>query len=49
MIRFALHGKFDLFSTAITIACAALFLAIAIYGYDPGRGFMQAKRGGGPA
>ncbi|MGH1477287.1 MAG: ABC transporter permease [Geminicoccales bacterium] len=49
MIRFALHGKFDLFSTAITIACAVLFLAIAIYGYDPGRGFMQAKRGGGPA
>ena len=48
MIRFALHGQFDLVSTAVTLGCALLFLAIAIYGYDPGRGFMQAKRGGGP-
>ncbi|MGI9508654.1 MAG: ABC transporter permease [Geminicoccaceae bacterium] len=44
MIRFALHGKFDLLSTAITLGCALLFLAIAIYGYDPGRGFMQSRR-----
>ncbi len=46
MIRFALHGQFDFLSTAVTLGCALLFLAIAIYGYDPGRGFMQAKRGG---
>jgi len=48
MIRFALHGQFDFFSTAITLGCTILFLAIAIYGYDPGRGFMQGKRGGAP-
>ena len=48
MIRFALHGQFDWLSTLITLGCALLFLGIAIYGYDPGRGFMQAKRGGGP-
>lgn len=45
MIRFALHGQFDLLSTSVTIGCALLFLGIAIYGYDPGRGFMQARRG----
>jgi len=48
MIRFALHGQFDLTSTAITLGCALLFLGIAIYGYDPGRGFMQARRGAAP-
>ncbi|MEM9442764.1 MAG: ABC transporter, partial [Pseudomonadota bacterium] len=48
MIRFALHGQFDLISTAITLACALAFLGMAIYGYDPGRGFMQARRGVGP-
>jgi len=46
MIRFALHGQFDWFSTLVTFGFAILFLAIAIYGYDPGRGFMQARRGG---
>jgi len=48
MIRFALHGQFDPISTAVTLGSALLFLAIAVYGYDPGRGFMQARRGGGP-
>ncbi|MEZ5931298.1 MAG: ABC transporter permease [Alphaproteobacteria bacterium] len=45
MIRFALHGQFDLTSTALTLGFALLFLAVAIYGYDPGRGFMQARKG----
>jgi len=48
MVRFSLHGQFDPISTAITLACAPAFLRMAIYGYDPGRGFMQARRGGGP-
>ena len=46
MIRFGLYGQFDLLSSAVTFGCALLFLAIAIMGYDPGRGFMQARRGG---
>ena len=44
MIRFALHGRFDPLSTAITFGCTLLFLGLAMYGYDPGRGFMQTKR-----
>jgi ABC-2 type transport system permease protein len=46
LIRFALHGQFDPLSAAVTFGCAILFLGIAVLGYDPGRGFMQAKRGG---
>ena len=46
MIRFALHGQIDGLSTLITLGFTLLFLAGAIYGYDPGRGFMQARRSG---
>ncbi len=46
LIRFALHGQIDWTSLLVTLGCALVFLAIAIWGYDPGRGFMAAKRGG---
>jgi ABC-2 type transport system permease protein len=61
LIRFALHGKFNLFSEAalkfsvanptvlqsllIVTGFLILFLACAIYGYDPSRGVI-ARRGG---
>jgi ABC-2 type transport system permease protein len=61
LIRFALHGKFYLFSAAalkfsvanptvlqsllIVTGFLILFLACAIYGYDPSRGVI-ARRGG---
>ncbi len=44
LIRFALHGQFDLLSFVVTLGCTLLFLGIAILGYDPARGFMQARR-----
>jgi ABC-2 type transport system permease protein len=44
LIRFALHGQFALIPFAATLGCTILFLAIAVWGYDPGRGFMQARR-----
>jgi len=31
-------------SLAVMVGCTILFLAIAIFGYDPARGFMQARR-----
>jgi ABC-2 type transport system permease protein len=47
LIRFALHGQFAPLALAVTLGCTILFMAIAVWGYDPGRGFMQARGGGG--
>jgi ABC-2 type transport system permease protein len=44
LIRFALHGQFALIPFLVTLGCALAFLSIAILGYDPARGFMQARR-----
>ena len=44
LIRFALHGQFALTPFLVTLGCALLFLGVAILGYDPARGFMQARR-----
>ncbi len=45
LIRFALHGQFNGESFLYVTACLILFMGLAIYGYDPGRG-MMARRGG---
>ncbi len=45
LIRFALYGQIEPTALAVTVGCSLLFLAIAIFGYDPARGFMQIKRG----
>ena len=45
LIRFALFGQLKLDSLAVVVACLVLFLALAIYGYDPSRGII-ARRGG---
>ena len=44
LIRFALYGKVDAVSASVVVLCSILFMAIAVIGYDPGRGFM-ARRG----
>ena len=48
LIRFALYGRIDLTGLAVVVGCTLLFMGLAIYGYDPGRG-MMARRGGAPA
>ena len=45
LIRFALYGQVNWYSLAYVLASLALFLGLAIYGYDPGRGLV-ARRGG---
>ena len=45
LIRFALYMQVDWASAGIVTGCAALFMAAAVVGYDPGRG-MLARRGG---
>ncbi len=46
LIRFSLYGEINLIAAAVVIGGLALFLAGAIYGYDPARGLMARKRGG---
>lgn len=43
LIRFALYGQINWLSLAVTVACTAVFLALAVVGYDPLRGFMSRK------
>ena len=45
LIRFALYGQVDLNSLLAVIAFTAVFMGLAIYGYDPARGLI-ARRGG---
>ena len=47
MIRFALYGQLNAYSIVYVLVFLALFLGLAIYGYDPSRGFVARK--GGPA
>jgi len=45
LIRFALYGQVNLEALAVVVICTLVFMALAIYGYDPGRGLI-ARRGG---
>jgi ABC-2 type transport system permease protein len=45
LIRFALYGQVDTISLAIVVACTALFLAAAVFAYNPSKGLI-ARRGG---
>lgn len=45
LIRFALYGQVNWLALAIVVGCTALFMGLAIYGYDPSRGLI-ARRGG---
>ena len=40
MIRFALYGQFASTAVLITLAWTVVLLALALWGYDPARGFM---------
>ena len=46
LIRFALYDRLNPVSALVVCAYLAVFMAAAIVGYDPGRGFL-ARRGGG--
>ena len=46
LIRFALYGQFSPTAFAVTLGCTIVFMAIAVWGYDPGRGFMQSRQTG---
>ena len=44
LIRFALYGQLEPTALLVVAGCTVLFLGIAILGYDPARGFMEARR-----
>ncbi len=43
LIRFALYGKLEPMALAVVITCTALFMALALWGYDPARGLIRKK------
>lgn len=45
LIRFALYGQFNGLACGYTAGATALFLAVAIVGYNPSKGMMQRKGG----
>jgi ABC-2 type transport system permease protein len=47
LIRFALYEQFNGEACAVVVGALIVFMALAILGYDPGRGLI-VRRGGGP-
>jgi ABC-2 type transport system permease protein len=45
LIRFGFYGQIDTVSLAVVVACTTLFLAAAVYAYNPSKGLI-ARRGG---
>ena len=45
LVRFALYGQFNLEACAVVIGALIVFMALAILGYDPGRGLMVRRAG----
>ena len=43
LIRFALYGQLEPVSAVVLVAATAVFLTLAVYGYDPAKGLMQRR------
>jgi ABC-2 type transport system permease protein len=43
LIRFALYSKLEPVSAVVLVATTAVFLTLAVYGYDPAKGLMQRR------
>ncbi|MCU7874450.1 MAG: ABC transporter permease [Candidatus Thiodiazotropha sp. (ex Lucinoma borealis)] len=46
LIRFSLYGEVNWTALFAVVGCLLLFMAGALYGYDPARGLMTRKQGG---
>ena len=49
LIRFALYGKFNPVALAVVCGCTVVFMIGAILAYDPARGLIARRGGGGEA
>lgn len=45
LIRFGLHGQIDTISLLVVVSCTVVFLAAAVFAYNPSKGLI-ARRGG---
>jgi ABC-2 type transport system permease protein len=43
LIRFALYARLEPVSAVVLVAATAIFLTLAVYGYDPAKGLMQRR------
>jgi ABC-2 type transport system permease protein len=43
LIRFALYGQLEPVSAIVLVAATAIFLTLAVYGYDPAKGLMARR------
>jgi ABC-2 type transport system permease protein len=43
LIRFALYGRLEPVAAVVLVAATAIFLTLAVYGYDPAKGLMQRR------
>ena len=43
LIRFALYGQLEPTSAVVLVAATAIFLTLAVYGYDPAKGLMARR------
>jgi ABC-2 type transport system permease protein len=43
LIRFALYGRLQPIAAVVLVATTAIFLTLAVYGYDPAKGLMQRR------
>ena len=47
LVRFALYGQLDVTSLLIVVGCTLLFLAAAVYAYNPSKGLIGRRGPGG--
>ena len=43
LIRFALYGQLEPTSAVVLVVATAIFLTLAVYGYDPAKGLMARR------
>ena len=43
LIRFSLYGRLEPVAALVLVATTAIFLTLAVYGYDPAKGLMQRR------
>ncbi len=41
LVRYASEGQFYGLGALVVVACTVAFLVLAVYGYDPQRGFLR--------
>ena len=45
-IRFAMYGQLDATAWMVTVGCTVVFFVLALWGYDPQRGWIRQRPGG---